>query len=111
MMRAVQRCVGSDVIYTERRGQSQKPEEIYQLIEELVPAGDHLAPAASESSAFAHSLIKFLSSSCLNAAALHVCSLSAECACGSCLKSVTSVSIVFKKTAPLATAHGIFSLD
>jgi len=42
----VQRCVGSDVIYTERRGQSQKPEEIYQLIEELVPAGDHLALAA-----------------------------------------------------------------
>ena len=59
MMHGVQRCVGSDVIYTERRGQSLKPEEIYQLIEELVPAGDHLAPAASESSAFAHSLIKF----------------------------------------------------
>ena len=35
----VQSCVGSDVIYTERRGQSQKPEEIYQLIEELVPEG------------------------------------------------------------------------
>ncbi len=34
MMHGVQRCVGSDVIYTERRGQSQKPEEIYQLIEE-----------------------------------------------------------------------------
>lgn len=53
MMHGAQRCVGSDVIYTERRGQSQKPEEIYQLIEELVPAGDHLALAASESSAFA----------------------------------------------------------
>jgi mRNA (2'-O-methyladenosine-N6-)-methyltransferase len=34
-----QGCVGSDVIYTERRGQSQKPAEIYQLIEELVPGG------------------------------------------------------------------------
>ena len=32
--------MGSDVIYTERRGQSQKPEEIYQLIEELVPEGE-----------------------------------------------------------------------
>ncbi len=31
--------MGSDVIYAERRGQSQKPEEIYQLIEELVPGG------------------------------------------------------------------------
>ncbi len=36
---SLQSCVGSDVIYTERRGQSQKPEEIYQLIEELVPGG------------------------------------------------------------------------
>lgn len=35
----IKRCVGSDVIYSERRGQSQKPEEIYQLIEELVPNG------------------------------------------------------------------------
>lgn len=35
----LQRSVGSDVIYAERRGQSQKPEEIYQLIEELVPGG------------------------------------------------------------------------
>ena len=31
--------VGSDIILSERRGQSQKPEEIYQLIEELVPGG------------------------------------------------------------------------
>ena len=31
--------VGCDVIYSERRGQSQKPEEIYHLIEELVPNG------------------------------------------------------------------------
>ena len=35
----IRRCVASDVIYSERRGQSQKPEEIYQLIEELVPNG------------------------------------------------------------------------
>ncbi|KAL4457611.1 hypothetical protein ABPG75_012476 [Micractinium tetrahymenae] len=34
--------VGSDVIYSERRGQSQKPEEIYQLIEKLVPYGKYL---------------------------------------------------------------------
>lgn len=34
--------VGSDVIYAERRGQSQKPEEIYQLIEALVPGGSYL---------------------------------------------------------------------
>ena len=31
---------GSDIIYSERRGQSQKPEEIYQLIESLVPGGE-----------------------------------------------------------------------
>lgn len=29
----------SDIIYSERRGQSQKPEEIYQLVERLVPGG------------------------------------------------------------------------
>ncbi len=38
------RCVGSDIIYSERRGQSQKPEEIYQLIEELVPNGECAHP-------------------------------------------------------------------
>ena len=31
--------IASDIIYSERRGQSQKPEEVYQLIEELVPGG------------------------------------------------------------------------
>ena len=35
----VQRSVGSDIIYSERRGQSQKPEEIYHLVEQLVPDG------------------------------------------------------------------------
>lgn len=34
--------VGSDIIYSERRGQSQKPEEIYHLIEQLVPDGRYL---------------------------------------------------------------------
>ncbi|KAJ1909973.1 hypothetical protein IWQ60_010897, partial [Tieghemiomyces parasiticus] len=34
--------VASDVIFSERRGQSQKPEEIYQMIEELVPNGKYL---------------------------------------------------------------------
>lgn len=32
----------SDVIYAERRGQSQKPEEIYELIEKLVPHGKYV---------------------------------------------------------------------
>jgi len=31
--------VGSDILYSERRGQSQKPEGIYELIEKLVPDG------------------------------------------------------------------------
>lgn len=31
--------IGSDIIYSERRGQSQKPEEIYHLIEQMVPNG------------------------------------------------------------------------
>jgi len=35
----VQRNIGSDVIFSQRRGQSQKPEEIYKLIEQLVPNG------------------------------------------------------------------------
>ncbi|KAI8614416.1 MT-A70-like protein [Chytriomyces sp. MP71] len=34
--------LGSDVIYSERRGQSQKPTELYELIEELVPSGKYL---------------------------------------------------------------------
>lgn len=32
----------SDVIYAERRGQSQKPDELYGMIEELVPNGKYL---------------------------------------------------------------------
>ncbi|KAG0311824.1 hypothetical protein BGZ97_011615 [Linnemannia gamsii] len=34
--------IGSDVIFSERRGQSQKPEELYEMIEELVPNGRYL---------------------------------------------------------------------
>ncbi|KAI8647601.1 MT-A70-domain-containing protein [Parasitella parasitica] len=34
--------LSSDVICSERRGQSQKPEELYQLIEQLVPNGRYL---------------------------------------------------------------------
>ncbi|KAI8914481.1 MT-A70-domain-containing protein [Gorgonomyces haynaldii] len=34
--------VGSDVIYAQRRGQSQKPEELYGLIEQLMPGGKYL---------------------------------------------------------------------
>ena len=37
---SIKTSVGSDVIYSERRGQSQKPQEIYKLIEKLVPNGD-----------------------------------------------------------------------
>ncbi|KAI9300555.1 MT-A70-domain-containing protein [Cunninghamella echinulata] len=36
------RSIGTDVIFSERRGQSQKPEELYELIEELVPNGKYL---------------------------------------------------------------------
>jgi len=38
----IQRNIGSDVIFSARRGQSQKPEEIYDLIEQLVPNGFYL---------------------------------------------------------------------
>lgn len=34
--------VASDVIWSERRGQSQKPEELYEIIEQLVPGGRYL---------------------------------------------------------------------
>ena len=34
--------VASDVIFAERRGQSQKPDEIYEMIESLVPNGRYL---------------------------------------------------------------------
>ena len=36
--------MGSDIIFSERRGQSQKPEEIYHLIEQLVPNGEGAGP-------------------------------------------------------------------
>jgi mRNA (2'-O-methyladenosine-N6-)-methyltransferase len=35
----MQTNISSDVIFSERRGQSQKPEEMYELIEKLVPNG------------------------------------------------------------------------
>ncbi|KAJ2157156.1 hypothetical protein GGF46_004700 [Coemansia sp. RSA 552] len=38
----LQRSVASDVIFSERRGQSQKPEELYEIIEQLVPGGNYL---------------------------------------------------------------------
>lgn len=38
----MKKSVKSDIIYAERRGQSQKPEEIYELIEDLVPNGKYL---------------------------------------------------------------------
>ena len=34
--------VGSDIIFSERRGQSQKPEEIYHLVEAVCPGGSFL---------------------------------------------------------------------
>ena len=36
------RGVCSDVIYSERRGQSQKPQEIYEIAERLIPNGNYL---------------------------------------------------------------------
>ena len=33
---------GSDIILSQRRGQSQKPVEIYELVEALVPGGTYL---------------------------------------------------------------------
>jgi mRNA (2'-O-methyladenosine-N6-)-methyltransferase len=38
----IRHCLESDVIYAERRGQSQKPEQIYELVEALVPGGKYL---------------------------------------------------------------------
>lgn len=37
-----QKNIGSDIIFSQRRGQSQKPEEIYELIEKLIPDGFYL---------------------------------------------------------------------
>jgi mRNA (2'-O-methyladenosine-N6-)-methyltransferase len=34
--------IESDVIFSQRRGQSQKPEEIYEIAEALVPNGYYL---------------------------------------------------------------------
>ena len=34
--------VECDIIFSERRGQSQKPEEIYHIVESLVPNGRYL---------------------------------------------------------------------
>ncbi|KAI8326354.1 MT-A70-domain-containing protein [Martensiomyces pterosporus] len=38
----LQKSVASDVIFSERRGQSQKPEELYEIIEQLIPGGRYL---------------------------------------------------------------------
>jgi len=34
--------IASDVIFSQRRGQSQKPTELYEIIEEMIPHGDSL---------------------------------------------------------------------
>ena len=34
--------IDSDIIFSQRRGQSQKPEEIYEIAENLVPNGYYL---------------------------------------------------------------------
>ena len=39
---ALRRGVISDIIWSKRRGQSQKPDDIYQIIEDLVPGGRFL---------------------------------------------------------------------
>lgn len=46
------RCgLRNDLICSQRRGQSQKPEEIYELIEDLVPNGKRLAALYTRSCA------------------------------------------------------------
>ena len=35
-------ALASDVIYAGRRGQSQKPDRIYELVEALVPNGQYI---------------------------------------------------------------------
>jgi len=42
----MRRGCSSDVIFSERRGQSQKPEQLYRLIEEWVPNGAREGMAA-----------------------------------------------------------------
>jgi len=38
----IKKGICSDIIYSERRGQSQKPEEVYQYIEQLIPNGFYM---------------------------------------------------------------------
>ena len=38
----LQRNIASDVIFSQRRGQSQKPTELYELVEKLIPNGKYL---------------------------------------------------------------------
>jgi len=38
----VRKAVEQDIIFAERRGQSQKPEKMYEIMESLVPGGLYL---------------------------------------------------------------------
>jgi mRNA (2'-O-methyladenosine-N6-)-methyltransferase len=38
----LQKNILSDVIFCERRGQSQKPEQLYEMVEAMVPNGKYL---------------------------------------------------------------------
>ena len=42
MTAKIRRGVAKDVIFSDRRGQSQKPEEVYEYINQLVPNGHYL---------------------------------------------------------------------
>ena len=42
LQNAVKGGVAKDIIFSERRGQSQKPTEIYDYIEKLIPNGHYL---------------------------------------------------------------------
>lgn len=53
----IRHSVGSDIIYSERRGQSQKPEEIYQLMEELVPNGNQTTSSQQRQLAVCFSIV------------------------------------------------------
>nr|CAG8648076.1 14798_t:CDS:2 [Entrophospora candida] len=52
--------ISSDVIYSERRGQSQKPEELYEMIEELVPNVNNIGMGALGDKELERKLAKYV---------------------------------------------------
>ena len=70
----------NDVICSQRRGQSQKPEEIYELIEDLVPNGKQLATlykrfyAANAATCVQAEMLPHCSNLCTQPAGSHISS-------------------------------------